>query len=52
MGAHRDAISIGDIMVKAYGLPGRMVSGVCGLLLCIGVLVAQVGAMAMCLRLF
>ncbi len=45
MQAHRDAISIGDIMVKAYGLPGRLVSGVCGVLLCIGIIGAQVGAM-------
>lgn len=45
MQAHRDAISIGDIMVKAYGTPGRLVSGVCGVFLCIGILGAQVGAM-------
>lgn len=45
MQAHRDAISIGDIMVKAYGLPGRLISGVCGVLLCIGIIGAQVGAM-------
>jgi SSS family solute:Na+ symporter len=45
MQAHRDAISIGDIMVKAYGKPGRLVSGICGVLLCIGIIGAQVGAM-------
>lgn len=45
MQAHRDAISIGDIMVKAYGTPGRLVSGICGVLLCIGIIGAQVGAM-------
>jgi SSS family solute:Na+ symporter len=45
MQAHRDAISIGDIMVKAYGKPGRLISGVCGVLLCIGIIGAQVGAM-------
>ncbi len=45
MEAHREAISIGDIMVKAYGVPGRLVSGVCGVLLCVGIIGAQVGAM-------
>jgi SSS family solute:Na+ symporter len=45
MQAHRDAISIGDIMVKAYGQPGRLISGICGVLLCVGIIGAQVGAM-------
>ncbi|MFA6036645.1 MAG: sodium:solute symporter family protein [Legionellales bacterium] len=45
MQAHRDAISIGDIMVKSYGTPGRLISGICGVLLCVGIIGAQVGAM-------
>lgn len=45
MQAHRDAISIGDIMVKSYGKSGRLVAGICGVLLCIGIIGAQVGAM-------
>lgn len=52
MQAHRDAISIGDIMAKSYGKPGRLVSGVCGVMLCVGIIGAQVGAMGYVFEIF
>lgn len=40
----KDAISVGDIMDCAYGKPGRVISGICGVILCCGIIGAQVGA--------
>ena len=40
-----DAISIGDIMATTYGTTGRVASGIFALMLCAGIVGAQVGAM-------
>ena len=40
----QDAISVGDVMATAYGKPGRVITGICGLILCCGIVGAQVGA--------
>ncbi len=37
-------ISVGDIMVRDYGKPGKIIAGVCAVLLCAGIVGAQVGA--------
>ncbi|WP_434062351.1 sodium:solute symporter family protein [Desulfoferula mesophila] len=47
-----DAISVGGIMGQAYGKPGRMVTGVFGVMLCAGIMGAQVGAMGYVFNLF
>lgn len=39
-----DCISIGDIMATHYGKPGKLIAGVFGMLLCAGIVGAQVGA--------
>ncbi len=44
MGKFADAISVGDVMASAYGKPGRVITGICGLILCCGIVGAQVGA--------
>jgi len=44
MGRYPDAISVGGIMEPAYGLGARLFSGVFGVMLCAGILGAQVGA--------
>lgn len=38
-------VSVGDIMVGDYGKIGKVVTGVCSVLLCAGIVGAQVGAM-------
>ena len=38
-------ISVGDIMGRSYGKPGQIVAGFFGVLLCSGIVGAQVGAM-------
>ncbi len=47
-----DAISVGDIMEPHYGKGARLFSGVFGVLLCAGILGAQVGAMGYVFNLF
>jgi len=42
-----DAISVGDIMATAYGRAGRVITGLCALFLCAGIVGAQVGAMGL-----
>ncbi|MEM6461780.1 MAG: sodium:solute symporter family protein [Pseudomonadota bacterium] len=39
------AISVGDIMAEGYGRLGRIVTGAFGMILCAGIVGAQVGAM-------
>jgi solute:Na+ symporter, SSS family len=39
-----DAISVGDIMAKDYGLTGRVITGVCSAILCLGFVGAQISA--------
>ena len=43
MGRFRDAVSIGDIMATRFGRTGRLISGVFALLLCCGIVGAQIG---------
>ncbi|HXV27928.1 MAG TPA: sodium:solute symporter family protein [bacterium] len=45
MGEFLDAISIGDIMEKNYGKAGKITGGLFSVLLCVGIVGAQVGAM-------
>jgi SSS family solute:Na+ symporter len=40
-----NAISVGDIMATAYGKIGKVVTGLCAMFLCAGIVGAQVGAM-------
>ena len=46
------AISVGDIMATAYGKVGRVVTGLCALFLCAGIVGAQVGAMGIVFNVF
>ena len=46
MDAFRDCLSIGDIMERRYGTVAKIVTGVFAILICTGILGAQVGAMA------
>lgn len=39
-----DAISVGDIMVTNYGRIGKIITGIVGMILCAGIVGAQVGA--------
>ncbi len=39
-----DAISVGDVMEKNYGKPGKFITGIFSVFLCAGILGAQVGA--------
>lgn len=47
-----NAISVGDIMAAAYGKPGRVITGLCALFLCTGIVGAQVGAMGIVFNVF
>jgi len=47
-----EAISVGGVMGRAFGRPGQMVTGVFGVMLCAGILGAQVGAMGYVFHLF
>lgn len=47
-----DAISVGDILQKSYGLPGKILSGLFGLVVCAGVIGASVGAMGYIFNVF
>lgn len=46
MGRFNDCHSIGDIMVKQYGMKVKVITGLLSLLICGGILGAQVGALA------
>ncbi len=46
------AISVGDIMATTYGKVGRVVTGLCALFLCTGIVGAQVGAMGIVFNVF
>lgn len=52
MAKYPDAISVGDIIEPHYGRLARVFSGVFGVLLCAGILGAQVGAMGYVFNLF
>lgn len=47
-----EAISVGDIMEPAYGRESRLFSGLFGVILCAGILGAQVGAIGYVFNLF
>lgn len=47
-----DAISVGDVMEKNYGKPGKIITGIFSLFLCAGILGAQVGAIGYISNLF
>lgn len=47
-----DFVSVGDIMERPYGKTGKMVSGVFSVLLCAGILGAQIGGMGKIFKVF
>ena len=47
-----DVISPGDIMMRTYGLPGKLITGFFSVLLCAGILGAQVGGMGYIFNVF
>tara|TARA_A100001015_G_scaffold313533_1_gene420973 strand:+ start:19 stop:1398 length:1380 start_codon:yes stop_codon:yes gene_type:complete len=53
MDAHRDCVSIGDLIYKTYGKWPKIITGFLSLFVCMGILGAQVGAMgAICQEFF
>jgi SSS family solute:Na+ symporter len=52
MGRFPNAISVGDVMAVNYGKVGKVVTGIFSVLLCAGILGAQVGAMGYLFNLF
>ncbi|WP_330924520.1 sodium:solute symporter family protein [Candidatus Sororendozoicomonas aggregata] len=52
MGRFHDCVSVGDIMEKAYGKPGKVFAGVFGMLVCTGILGAQANAMGQIINTF
>jgi len=52
MGRFPDAISVGDVMEVNYGKIGKVVTGIFSVLLCAGILGAQVGGMGYLFNLF
>ena len=52
VGAFPDAISPGDVMERDYGRPGKIITGIFAVLLCAGILGAQIGAMGYIFNLF
>ena len=47
-----NAISVGDIMATTYGKPGKIVTGLFGMILCAGIVGAQVGGMGYVFNVF
>ena len=45
MAAYHNSLSIGDIIAKRYGKAAKVMTGIFGVLVCTGILGAQVGAM-------
>lgn len=52
MDNYRDCLSIGDIMQKRYGVNAKIITGVFAMIICAGILGAQVGAMGTIFNLF
>lgn len=48
----RDCLSIGDIMQKRYGINAKIITGIFAMIICSGILGAQVGAMGTIFNLF
>lgn len=46
------AVSVGDIMEPAYGRPARIVTGLFSMLICAGILGAQIGALGAIFKVF
>ncbi|SDR33292.1 sodium:solute symporter family protein [Pseudovibrio sp. Tun.PSC04-5.I4] len=46
------AVSVGDVMSAAYGKVARIITGVCGVMLCCGIVGAQVGAIGVVFNVF
>lgn len=45
MGKYTGLLSVGDIMHKHYGMPGKLITGVLGFIFCIAIVAAQCKAM-------
>lgn len=52
MDKYRDAISVGDIMQKAYGKPAKFITGILAVVVCTGIVGAQVGAIGYVFEVF
>jgi len=52
VGAFPNAISPGDVMERDYGRAGKIITGIFAVLLCAGILGAQIGAMGYMFHLF
>ena len=52
MVAYRDSYSVGDIIAKHYGQTGRIITGVASVIVCAGIIGAQVGATGYVFKLF
>jgi len=52
MNRFQDAVSVGDIMATNFGRTGRLISGVFSLLLCCGIVGAQIGAIGAVFNVF
>ncbi len=52
MGKFPDVISVGDIMEKSYGKVGKVVTGLFSVLLCAGIVGAQVGTIGLIFKTF
>jgi len=52
MDRFNDVISVGDIMKRDYGMPGKVITGIFSLLLCAGIVGAQVGGIGYIFNVF
>ena len=52
IGKFQKAVSTGEIMGMAYGKPARIITGIFGMLVCAGILGAQVGAIGYIFNIF
>ena len=52
MAEYPDAISVGDIMKQRYGVVGQVVTGIMSVIVCAGILGAQVGAIGIIFNVF
>ncbi|MBL4647641.1 MAG: sodium:solute symporter family protein [Gammaproteobacteria bacterium] len=52
MAAYRDCLSIGDIMSRHYGTAAKVITGIFSVLICTGIVGAQVGAIGAIFRAF
>lgn len=52
IGAFPDAISVGDVMERDFGRTGKIITGIFAVLLCAGILGAQIGGMGYMFNLF